>query len=39
MSVRPTNTAYYPIPARQAATLLHASFSPPPPRDDALALR
>jgi hypothetical protein len=25
-SARPTSTAYYPIPVRQAATLLHASF-------------
>src|SRR5258708_23524138 len=25
-SARPTSTAYYPVPIRQAATLLHASF-------------
>jgi hypothetical protein len=25
-SARPTNTAYYPIPVRQAATLLHTTF-------------
>ena len=26
LSTRPTSTAYYPIPVRRAATLLHASF-------------
>ena len=28
MSARPTSTAYYPIPVRRAATLLHAAFRP-----------
>jgi len=27
-AARPTSTAYYPIPVRQAATLLHAAFRP-----------
>ena len=28
LSARPTRTAYYPIPVRRAATLLHAAFRP-----------
>jgi hypothetical protein len=28
LEARPNSTGYYPIPVRQAATLLHAAFRP-----------